>query len=597
MLDPSGKILFNSKLIEALGYSQDELVGTPVGELCHPEDREKVALAIRNVVNRISEASRVELRFLKKDDSWAFLESVGRLYQADGFTGVLVSSRDMSEKLQLMEMINRSSELFKATFDMSRNLLSITRAGTGELLDVNEQWLKASGFTRDEVIGKRTTDLGIWTKSTGRHEFLDAIARDGYVRNLHTHSFAKNGDRLELIVDANLIEVDGEQCLLMSATNITEQRELEAQLRQAHKMEAMGQLTGGVAHDFNNILGIIYGNTELGARADAIDPTYVDAILKACDRGAALTQQLLAFSRKQALSPSAIDLHKMAEDLGPMFQRTLGANISIEVEAEPGLWRCMADVSQMETALVNLALNARDAMPGGGHLRIALSNHVAESDDTLEAGEYVMVRFTDSGTGMPPDVLEKVFEPFFTTKEVGKGTGLGLSMIFGFVNQSGGRVAIESEVDAGTTVTLLFPRVDGDADDDKKSAAPVSSGQGEHILLLEDNRELRRVIEMMLTRLNYRVSSAGDEIELEKLMLHGHQYDLMISDIMLPGEARGPEVAARVKKRIPDLKLLFISGYAKSALDDYDSEYQLIMKPFSSTELSNAIRTALGNAE
>ena len=592
IIDDDQVIRFESQRIQLLGYQPDQLIGRNVVELIHPDDWDAVVAGLASLENR-EYSSEVRFRFLHGDGSWHQLEAVARRFDVDGFSGVFASSRDVTEKHELLQELNQSNELFKATFDLSRNLLSITRPETGQFVDVNDQWIAASGYQREEVIGKTAAELGIWGDGDERTKIFERLARDGFISNFQTHSYSRNGERLELIVDARYIDVGGEQCLLMSASNITEQRAIEAQLRQAQKMEAMGQLTGGVAHDFNNILGIIYGNAELGARNGALDSEYVDAILKACDRGSALTQQLLAFSRKQTLSPASLNLTDMAGSLESLFQRTLGTNIDVSIDAPGDLWPCMADAYQMETALVNLALNARDAMPSGGRLNVELRNRKIAGHPELPPGEYVQIRFTDTGEGMSPEVVDKVFEPFFTTKDVGKGTGLGLSMIFGFVKQSGGTVSIDSTIGVGTTVTMIFPRATAGSDKAAAQRDFICEGEGERILLLEDNRELKHVLQTMLVNLNYRVVTAGDERELDAILEQNQNFDLMISDVLLPGEARGPEIVARVKKRLPALKVLFISGYAKSAVDQFESDHQLIMKPFSRAELSSAICKAL----
>ncbi|MDZ7686056.1 MAG: ATP-binding protein [Gammaproteobacteria bacterium] len=303
-----------------------------------------------------------------------------------------------------------------------------------------------------------------------------------------------------------------------------------------------------------SILGIIYGNAELAGHLETMDNEHIDAILKACDRGAALTQQLLAFSRKQALSPTAIDLKTLARGLEPFFQRTLGANIDIRLDAEEDLWQCLADPAQMETAVINLALNARDAMRNGGHLSINLRNRVLATGETeATAGDYVEMRFADTGGRRAAGKqFGKVFEPFFTTKAVGKGTGLGLSMIFGFVKQSGGLITIDSEEGQGTVVTLLIPRALSEHDHPDPDVVKITEGRNEHILLLEDDRELRRIVEVTLVRLGYRVTAVGDEAEVDAVIDDATDFDLMVSDIVLPGTASRPEIAARVKRRNPE---------------------------------------------
>jgi signal transduction histidine kinase/streptogramin lyase len=389
-----------------------------------------------------------------------------------------------------------------------------------------------------------------------------------------------------------------------------ERERLRAQLQQAQKMEAVGQLTGGLAHDFNNLLTVIVASLELiSYDLDADDPSQecVTEALEAANRGAALTHRLLAFSRKQTLHPRQVNLQTMVSGLGDLLRRTLGETIDIEMASDPDLWVCEVDPTQVETALLNLAVNARHAMPQGGHLTITTTNvfHSAAQaplNGEMEPGEYVLLAVKDTGTGMPPEVLSQVFDPFFTTKEVGKGSGLGLSMVYGFVTQSGGHVDIDSTEGEGTTVKLYFPRSEADAPD-ASSQATVSAehGKGELILLVEDDSAVRAMTVMMLGRLGYQTLAADTgQAALEALEDTEANVALLLTDIVLPGGMSGIELARVVRSSRPEIAVLFISGYAQDVIHKHgglDPRDQLVEKPFSADQLARKLRAALSAGE
>ena len=391
------------------------------------------------------------------------------------------------------------------------------------------------------------------------------------------------------------------------ASDITAQKAIQEQLYQSQKMEAIGQLTGGVAHDFNNLLGVIVGNLDFLASEledGSLLHTLAVRAINAAMRGAELNHHLLAFSRQQTLSPQNINLNDNISDMLELLVRTLGAGIAIESKLARDLWKTHADPAQVESALLNLAVNARDAMPNGGKLIIETANvdldaEYAKKHVDVAAGAYVMLSVTDTGEGMTPDVQERVFDPFFTTKDVGQGTGLGLSMVFGFVKQSGGHVALYSEVGQGTTVRLYLPRADQGDQKEPETHVEAPIAQGETILLVEDDEELRLVITSMLEKLGYayRVTENGEGAM--STLAEMPKVELLISDIVLPGGMSGPEIARDVLIRRPDVKVLFISGYPRGALSDkneLDKDVLLLEKPFRISDLAQKIRIALGSS-
>jgi signal transduction histidine kinase len=432
------------------------------------------------------------------------------------------------------------------------------------------------------------------------------------------------------VVLAGLLAVATQQAVsgLLERTRELEEesklrREAEETLRQAQKMEAVGQLSGGVAHDFNNLLTIIIGNLDTMKRqlANLADPESVraatdklskalDAALRGARSASALTQRLLAFSRRQALEPARLDLNRLVSGMLEMFRRTLGSDISIETVLGAGLWPALADAHQLENVLLNLALNAKAAMPNGGCLTIETANTYlddayARKFGDVEAGQYVVVCVTDTGSGIARDILDRVFEPFFTTKPPGEGSGLGLAMVHGFVKQSGGHVRIYSEEGHGTTVKIYLPRL---LQAEEVRAVPVAkpsdgamvprARQSETILIVEDNEGVRDYAKGVLAELGYRVLEAGDAHDALRLFA-ANSVDLLFTDVVLPGPMTGRALADKATKMRPGLPILFTTGYTRNAIvhqGRLDADVHLLNKPFTQQDLARKIRELLDGA-
>ncbi len=435
--------------------------------------------------------------------------------------------------------------------------------------------------------------------SSGSLDFEKRIRRasDGAIRNLHVEGRT-------YIVDGKPVRIAG------VVSDVTDRRQLEEQLRQSQKMEAVGQLTGGLAHDFNNLLTGIAGSLELlqtrvaQGRHGEID-RYVAAAQGASKRASALTHRLLAFSRQQTLDPKSIDANKLIVGMEELIRRTIGPAVALEVIAAGGLWNTLVDPSQLDNALLNLAINARDAMPDGGRLTIEAGNkwldEQAARQRELAPGQYVTICVSDTGTGMAPEVVERAFDPFFTTKPLGMGTGLGLSMIYGFARQSGGQVRIYSEVGRGTMVCLYLPRHLGQEEAEETvsdSERLPQAEQGETVLVVDDEPTVRMLVTEVLGELGYTAIEAADASSGLKIIQSNVRLDLLITDVGLPGGMNGRQMAEAGRVSRPGLKVLFITGYAENAVLNHGHlslGMHVLTKPFSLVGLARRIKDVVAD--
>lgn len=449
---------------------------------------------------------------------------------------------------------------------------------------------------------------GLRTHTPGAKIKLRGSTKITQVENLY-RSFAQMDGKL---ADTFRVLTESEKNLQLALADAEkankEKKETENSLRRAQRMEAVGQLTGGIAHDFNNLLNVMIGNAEI--LEDIVKENEearhnIQAIIRAVDRGASLTQRLLAFSRQQSLAAQPTAIIDLVRSLEDMFQRTLGETIELRTHLGSGSHVSLIDPHQLENALINLAINARDAMPNGGALTIEIANVTldavyARSHEEVTPGNYVKVGVSDTGTGIAPDVLEKVFEPFFTTKDVGKGSGLGLSMVYGFVKQSNGHVTINSEIGRGTTVELYMPRTQDVAIHGDDPNEPFKPERGfERILVVEDNPGVREVSINTLRSQGYEVVEASNGEEAIKHMKDGEPFALLFTDIILPGGMNGVEIAKEAKLIQPNLKVLYASGYADSSIlrsDNSDHEPILLNKPYRRLDLLEKIKNILNSS-
>jgi PAS domain S-box-containing protein len=497
----------------------------------------------------------------------------------------------------------RLSEVrYRRLFESAKDGILILDAATGKIFDVNPYMVTLLGYTRDEYVGKSLWEIGAFRDAAANRAAFAELQTWQYIRYDDLPLQAKDGRSTEVEFVSN-VYVDGEKKVIQcNIRDITERRVMESKLFQAQKLESLGTLTGGLAHDFNNILGVIIGNLDL-ARPKLSGLAEVDELigeaLTAAVSGAELTRRLLAFARHQPLLPERIEINAVVEGMAKLFKRTLGEDIEVSLALDSQVWPVVADPAQLEASLANLATNARDAMPNGGRLTITTRNSHLDADyaashPEVTAGDYAVIEISDDGVGIPPELIGRIFEPFFTTKHRANGTGLGLSMVFGFMKQSAGHINVYSEPGRGTTVRLYLPRADtGVVAEARPPPAPPALGGGETVLVVEDNAAMRRVAVRQLNGLGYRVLEAGTAAAALALFAT-EAIDLLFTDVVMPGGMTGFELARAASALAPALKVLVTSGFPEMKLDGQaGGGMRLLSKPYRKDELARALRETL----
>jgi PAS domain S-box-containing protein len=542
------------------------------------------------------------------DDEILFLRDVATRVRA------AVQRRRAEKELQLLaatlerQVSERTAEL-NQVWRNSRDLLAVIDAD-GVYRAVNPAWQVILGYEPSQIVGRNFAEF-VWPEDIDRSRATHETAVQQNLTNFENRFRHQDGTprwiSWQTTLEDGLIYAYGRH-ITAEKENLKALRRTEEQLRQAQKMEAVGQLTGGIAHDFNNLLTGIIGSLDIlniriaQAKFDQLE-RYIATAQAASKRAAALTHRLLAFSRRQTLDPKTANINRLIGGMEELIRRTVGPQITVETVAATGLWNVFADVHQIENSLLNLCINARDAMPDGGRLTIETANRWlderAARDRDLPPGQYVTLCVSDTGTGMTPDVIARAFDPFFTTKPLGVGTGLGLSMIYGFAQQSGGQVRIYSEVGQGTMVCLYLPRHSGEEDADEALAAPATAPnapQGETVLVVDDEPSIRMLICEVLSDAGYHAIEADDGPSSLKILVSETRIDLLITDIGLPGGMNGRQIAEAARAHRPDLKVLFITGYAENAVIGnglLPPGMQVLTKPFAMKDLARRINDAI----
>ena len=610
--------------------------GAPVGEFfngIHPDDRPETEAAIAHAL-RTGDPLSTEYRLVQSDGSDRWVAAQGRCTLApDGtplrFPGV---SFDITERKRVEAALRESEERFRAITDSVDQMIWSTRPD-GYHDYYNQRWYDFTGVPAGTTDGEEWNGMfhpddrdrawALWKRclETGEPYHIEYRLRHrsgqyrwvlGRAQPVHdadgriTRWFGTCTDIQDIVDAREVLARSREELELEVRERTADLMRTEEQLRQSQKMEAVGQLTGGIAHDFNNMLAVILGGLNLLERRLAKGETevgrYIEAARDGAERAAALTQRLLAFSRRQPLPPEVVDPNRMVDGMTELLARTLGEQVEIDTRLGAGVGTVRADPSQLENVILNLAVNARDAMPAGGRLTIETANsEISDADardNSILPGQYVLISVADTGTGMTADVVEKAFDPFFTTKEVGKGSGLGLSQVFGFVRQSGGHVAIASEPGLGTTLRIYLPRYRGEEmpSEPKLASGPLARGKvGEIILVVEDDDRVRTFSVEALRELGYTAIHASSAAAATALLDEGQDVTLLFTDVVMPGMT-GPELAAVASARLPDLKLLYTTGYASGAVAQngiLGPGAPILQKPFSLEQLASKIRDVL----
>ena len=581
-------------------------------KMVHPEDLEAKLAAVQQAVASGNDYE-FELRTIWADGGVHWIMARGRpIYDGDGrplrMVGVFLDTTERNQAREELQQRNDTLEArYAAVFEHTTAgviLLSVTPDDRFVYDAVNPAHEKITGRKAEEHIGKTAYDMfprDLSDRLAGLYRRCRDTGRPISYEDTYPYPA---GPRIQQSTAVPIRDTEGRVTkLLISTHDLTERKATEEALRQSQKMEAIGLLTGGVAHDFNNLLTSILGNLELVMRR-AVDPTLrrlLESARLAGERGAKLTQQLLAFARKQRLEPKAVDLNRLIAGMSDMLLSTIGATIRIETRAAKGLWPAIVDVNQLELIILNLAINARDAMPNGGVLRIEAENVQVSRDQhpaELTVGDYVMLSLADNGVGMTEEVRAKAFQPFFTTKEVGRGSGLGLSQVYGIARQLGGGVDIDSRAGAGTTVRVYLPRAVQVAPEARNAAESVDPSKHEPacILVVDDDGGVREFVTNCLTSFAYEVIEAVDAKNALDIVGRDIGIDLMLIDYAMP-EMNGAELLYQVRRRLPHMKALFITGYAPDALVDGEIDGAAVLrKPFKLAELAAAVRAALDEA-
>ncbi len=511
--------------------------------------------------------------------------------------------RELNEQLEIQvreraRQLASSRAQLQAFFDNSPDWLTLQRVkpdGRCIYVDLNPTCEAAYGLTRDQVINHDLEEVLGHEAAQIPLRHLRECARSGETQRYVAHRTMAGRTRTIDVVAVLVPEQTetGERFVITTARDITEREELEAQLRHAQKMEALGKLTGGVAHDFNNLLAVISGNAELAKRSPANLANRMDNILRASERGVALTRQLLAFSRRHAASPRVLNLRHELPRIVEMLRASLRGDIQLALSVADDVWCIEVDLAELEIALLNLAVNARDAMPGGGRFEIDVRNAARGSGGPSQDSDHVVVALRDTGVGIPADLIGRVFDPFFTTKEPGEGTGLGLSQVYGFAQQSGGMVVIDSQPGVGTTVTIHLPRSHKEISAaDRQDGATAAQQRRGRILVVEDNAEVATVTVQMLASMGFAVEVVDRARKALNRLREDPGFDLLLTDVVMPEGMTGLDLAEQVTSRFPDLPIILMSGYnnvvARSSLG-----IRVLHKPIPYGELFRSICACL----
>jgi PAS domain S-box-containing protein len=614
-LDTEGVIQFaNPAAAREFEYAPEELIGQKMGPILRNIEDWNTAFA--GLLDGVPISRPIQLTGRRKSGAPTYLEASASSWISEGRTFVTAILRDVNEREMAVEALRRLNQTLEkrvaeSTADRNRMWTLSTDvmmvAGLdGRISAVNPAWTYLLGWQESQLLGSNVLDFVVPDERFRLQSELNALSRGTAPKLIELGMRTSNGDSRRIEWSA----VAADNLLQAVGRDVTAEREAEDALhkaedalRHSQKMEAIGQLTGGIAHDFNNMLTAIIGSMEVlkrrvhAGRYEDVQK-FMDGAIAAANRAAALTHRLLAFARRQPLDPKAVDVNQLVRGMEEMLRRTLGESIKLKIHLPPAPLPALTDAHQLDNAILNLAINARDAMPNGGTLSISTTHEHFDQkarfgQEEIEAGDYIVVCVGDTGTGMSRSTLEKVFEPFFTTKPIGQGTGLGLSMIYGFAKQSRGHVRIESTEGEGTTFRLYLPKHQGNVEITTTApATDLATGSGETVLLIEDDSTVRLIISDLLRELDYSCIEAADGQAALPMLTSNTPIDLLITDVGLPG-MNGRQIAEIARQHRPDLKILFVTGYAEHATGQapfLEPGMEMVTKPFALDALALRIR-------
>lgn len=603
--NPSAEAIF--------GYKESEVIGRNACDLIvPPQKREAAGKAWKELLHNQGGQHSVQEN-CTKDGRLIICEWFNTpLVSLDGrVVGVSSLVQDITRRQQAEQALRESEERFEKAFRASPLPIAIATLDGARILDVNDIFLQLFGYAREEMLRVPVHELNLWNEPAEFLQIWQRLLESGRLREVVCKLRHKNGGLRTVLVSAEKIELGKEPCFLMITQDITERLNLEEQLRHSQKMEAIGQLAAGVAHDFNNILTIIQGHSVLVQRRLAGNPNEalsesLRQITEAAERAATLVRQLLAFSRRQVMQPRLLDLNEVVKNLSRMLRRTLGEDIQLDIKCAESLAGIHADPGMIEQVILNLVVNARDAMPNGGRLTLATSTVSFNGDNLSEqserrAGEFVCLSVADTGCGMAPEVKQRIFEPFFTTKEVGKGTGLGLSMVYGIVKQHEGWIEVESQLGIGTCFRIYFPvrqqAPGASVGQETPTAIEDINGNGEVILVVEDEPGLRDLVKNVLEFYGYRVLTASSGVEAQKVWTKADgAVDLLVTDMVMPDGISGKALAEKLLAQKPGLKVIYTSGYSIDLVHKnfaLKQGFNFVPKPFHPVALTRAVHDCL----
>jgi PAS domain S-box-containing protein len=603
--DLGGRILqVNDGMCAMFGYTADEARALSIADLSADESPYTQADAVAHVERAMKDGrAALEWRSRRRSGEVFWSEVVLCRVEIEGSPYVLASVRDIDARKRMEEALRESEERFSRIFNATSTMLAFTEPAGGRIIDVNAAWLAATGMNRADAIGKTGSELRLWERPADRAAILSELATRGRAVDVES-VLNMGGRRMPALLSVEYLDMRGERYILWEIRDLTERKRAEeeqellrAQLLQAQKMESVGQLAGGVAHDFNNILSAILGFTSLAlAQVGTQGPVggYLTEVLRAGERAGDLTRQLLAFSRKQVMQPRVLDPIAVLGAMEPMLRRLIGEDVAFAVILPSTIGRIRADASLLEQAVMNLVVNARDAMPDGGSLTIEASSvdvdeRYASHHLELRPGPHVLIAVTDTGVGMSEATQARAFEPFFTTKKPGRGTGLGLSTVYGIVKQTGGAIWLYSEPGRGTTFKLFFPCT-GEAlpEADERRSPTSRDAAGRTVLVVEDDAQLRTLATTVLRNAGFAVLAAAEPLAaLEIARSHPGEIDLLVTDVIMPN-MNGKQLAEQLAPLRPKTRVLYMSGYTENTIVHHgvvDEGVRFLPKPITPDRL------------